>query len=180
MPSVNWVNQICSGDLIYTLLYSFGTKSDDVEYEGVYSTAQTSAMKALIKNPQFLKDSYIQRKVYKNITESINHAKIGKIWIRGNYQFMIADPLAQCQSALGLEPTGLLKRDEIYSDFWKTRKPQGCVVDCCRSPMIDQHEHNPMTVIADNEDANYWYRFIKSGIIYNTYDTSCFRHSDSD
>jgi len=179
-PTVKWINQICSGDLIYSLLYSFGTKSGDVEYAGVYSMAQTSAMKALIKDPNFLKDSYIQRKIYKNIAESINHAKIGKIWIRGNYQFMIADPIAQCQSALGLEPVGALKKGEIYSEFWRKRKPEGCVVDCARSPMIDVHEHNPMTVVTNNEEANYWYQYITSGIIYNTYDTSCFRHEDSD
>ena len=93
---------------------------------------------------------------------------------------MIADPLAQCQSALGLKPIGALKANEIWSDFWIKRKPQGCVLDCCRSPLIDQHEHNPMTIVVDNEDANYWYRYIYSGIIYNTYDTSCYRHSDSD
>ena len=179
-PTVKWINQICSGDLIYTLLYAFGTKNADIEYEGVYGSAQTAAMKALIKNQEFLKDSYIQKKVYKNITESINHAKIGKIWIHGNYQFMIADPVAQCQSALGLDPVGVLKRDEIYSDFWNKRKPEGCMIDCARSPMIDVHEHNPMRTVADNEEANYWYRYITSGIIYNTYDTSCFRHEDSD
>lgn len=178
-PTVKWINQICSGDLIYTLLYAFGTKNADIEYEGVYGSAQTAAMKALIKNQEFLKDSYIQKKVYKNITESINHAKIGKIWIHGNYQFMIADPVAQCQSALGLDPVGALKRDEIYSDFWNKRKPQGCVIDCARSPLIDFHEHNPMT-ITKTEEAEYWYRYITSGIIYNTYDTSCYRHSDSD
>lgn len=46
--------------------------------------------------------------------------------------------------------------------------------------MIDVHEHNPMTVVTTNNDANYWYQYIYSGIIYNTYDTSCFRHEDSD
>lgn len=179
-PTVQWIKQICSGDLIYTLLYAFGTKNMEASYDEIYNSAQTAAMKALIKNQDFLKDSYIQRKVYKNITESINHAKVGKIWVHGNYQFMIADPLAQCQSALGLEPVGVLKRDEIYSNFWKERKPEGGMVDCCRSPMIDQHEHNPMKFITDNEDANYWFRYITSGIIYNTYDTSCFRAEDSD
>ena len=178
-PTIKWINQICSGDLIYTLLYAFGTKNSEVEYDSVYGSAQTAAMKALIKNQNFLKDSYIQRKVYKNITESINHAKIGKIWIRGNYQFMIADPVAQCQSALGLEPVGLVKRNEVYSNFWNKRKPQGCVIDCARSPLIDLHEHNPMTLI-NTEEMEYWYRYITSGIIYNTYDTSCYRHSDSD
>lgn len=178
-PTVTWINQICSGDLIYALLYSFGTKNEDVEYNNVYSMAQTAVMKALIKNPKFLNDSYVQRKIYKNIAESINHAKIGKIWIRGNYQFMIADPMAQCQSALGLDPVGLLKRNEVYSDFWNKRKPQGCVIDCARSPLIDLHEHNPMTIV-NTEEMEYWYKYITSGIIYNTYDTSCYRHSDSD
>lgn len=189
-PTVDWIQKICSGDLGYALLYSFGSKSDSVEYKEIYGTAQTTATRALVKNAAFLKDSYIQRKIYKNIIESIDHAKIGKIWIRGNYQFMIADPLAQVQAALGLEPTGLLKRNEIYSKFWKDRflkelredpaRDTGCVVDACRSPLIDLHEHNPMNVVVNNSEADYWYRFINSGIIYNTYDTSCYRHSDSD
>lgn len=179
-PTIDWIKQVCKGELLSTMLYAFGSKSDTIDYASLYGSAQTTAMKALIKNPDFLQDTYIQRKIYKNITESINHAKIGKIWIRGNYQFMIADPLAQVQAAIGLEPTGLLKRDEIYSDFWSKRKTQNCVIDCARSPMIDVHEHNPMTVVVDNEDANYWYKYINSGIIYNTYDTSCFRHEDSD
>lgn len=176
-PTIQWINQICSGDPLYALLYAFGPKADDAVYSAMYGTAQTVAMKALVKNNNFLKDTYIQRKLYKNIAESINRAKLGKIWVRGNYQFMVADPVAQCQSALGLEPVGLLKADEIYSKFWDERHVNK--VDACRSPMIDVHEHNPMDV-ATSEDIRYWYRYMNSGIIYNTYDTSCARHSDSD
>lgn len=179
-PTIDWIKNVCTGELLPTMLYAFGSKSDTVDYNSLYGSAQTTPMKALVKNPDFLKDTYIQRKIYKNIAESINHAKIGKIWIRGNYQFMIADPVAQCQSALGLDPVGVLGRDEIYSYFWKERKQENCIIDCARSPMIDQHEHNPMRIITDNEEANYWYRYITSGIIYNTYDTSCFRAEDSD
>ena len=179
-PTIDWITQICSGDLATTMLFLFGSKGDTLLYEELFGSANANFTKAIVKNPDFLKDSYIQKKIYKNIVECINHAKIGKIWLKGNYQFMIADPIAQCQSALGLEPVGALKRDEIYSNFWKERKPEGGVVDCCRSPMIDQHEHNPMKFVTDNEDANYWFRYITSGIIYNTYDTSCFRAEDSD
>lgn len=178
-PTVDWIKQICTGEPLTTLLYTFGPKNDYCSFQQIYGTAQTNAMKAIVKNVDFLKDSYVQQKIYKNITETINRAKIGKIWIRGNYQFMIADPLAQCQAALGLEPIGLLKRNEVYSDFWNKRKRQGCVIDCARSPLIDLHEHNPMTVI-NTEEMEYWYKYITSGIIYNTYDTSCYRHSDSD
>lgn len=176
-PTIQWIQQICSGDPLYALLYAFGPKADNAAYASMFGTAQTNAMKALVKNIDFLKDSYIQRKIYKNIVESINRAKIGKVWIRGNYQFMVADPVAQCQSALGLEPVGLLKADEIYSQFWDDRKVS--IVDTCRSPMIDVHEHNPMTV-ATSEEARYWYKYMTSGIIYNTYDTSTARHEDSD
>ena len=183
-PTVQWIQQICSGNPLFALLYAFGPKCDDPVYSSFYGTAQTTPMKAVVKNIDFLQDSYVQRKFYKNIANAIDLAKLGKIWVRGNYQFMIADPLAQCQSALGLEPTGLLKANEIYSNFWRERfKKEGktdTVVDACRSPMIDLHEHNPMKVIVDDDDADYWYRYINSGIIYNTYDTSCARHSDSD
>ena len=176
-PTIEWIQQICSGDPLYALLYAFGSKADDAVYSSMYGTAQTVAMKALVKNIDFLNDTYIQRKLYKNITESINRAKLGKIWVRGNYQFMVADPVAQCQSALGLEPTGLLKADEVYSAFWDNKGVH--YIDACRSPMIDLHEHNPMKVV-DTEEARYWYQYMPSGIIYNTYDTSCARHSDSD
>ena len=143
-------------------------------------------MKALVKNNAFLKDSYIQQKIYRNIAETINHAKLGKIWVRGNYQFMIADPIAQCQSALGLPVTGVLKKDQVYSQFWRDRfikeniPAENCIVDTCRSPMIDAHEHNPVTVITNNQEADYWFKYLYSGVIYSIHDTSCFRHSDSD
>lgn len=183
-PTVEWIQKICSGDLLYAMLFALGSRSDGVEYDDVYGSAQSVPMKALVKNPAFLKDTHIQRRIYKSIAECINHAKIGKVWIKGNYQFMIADPLAQCQSALGLDPVGGLKANQIYSAFWNDRLghiPKGQrIVDCCRSPMIDVHEHNPMLVCGENEDANRWYKTIYSGIIYNTYDTSTFRHEDSD
>ena len=176
-PTVEWIKQICSGDLLYAMLYAFGTKSTNVEYNNLYGSAKTTAMRALIKNANFLDDTYIQQKLYKNITESINHAKLGKIWIRGNYQFMVSDPIAQCQAALGLPVTGVLKRDEVWSDFWTKRNAK--VLDLCRSPMIDVHEHNPCNVHYSDE-ASKWFKYLNSGIIFSIYDTSTFRAEDAD
>lgn len=178
-PTVEWIRSICSGDPLFTLLYMFGPKDSAPDGLGpMFGAAQTDAMRAVVKNAAFLKDPYVQRKVYKSIAEAIDRAKIGKVWIRGNYQFMISDPLAQCQAALGLEPVGALRADEVWCDFWRSRGVG--LVDLCRSPMIDQHEHNPCRVVNGDEDANYWFRHIRSGVVYNTYDTSCARHSDSD
>lgn len=152
-PTIDWIKQVCTGKILPALLYSFGAKATDATYQQMYGTAQTNVMKAIVKNIDFLQDSYVQSKIYKNIIESINKAKIGKIWVEGNYQFMIADPVAQCQAALGLEPVGIIKADQVYSNYWaKKNVPK---VDLCRSPMIDMHEHNPCEVILNNKEADY-------------------------
>ena len=176
-PTVDWIKKICTGDPLYTMLYMLGCKGEQVSFKELYNGAQSTALKAIIKNPMMLDDAHVQKKVYRNIAETINKAKIGKVWVRGNYSFMISDPVAQCQSALGLEPTGLIGPDEVYSNFWRQRGVD--CVDLCRSPMIDSHEHNPCKVVS-SADMDYWYQYIESGIIYSIYDTSTLRHSDSD
>ena len=179
-PTIDWLQKICSGEALYAMLYSFGGfREGEATYQNVYSRAQSVAMKAVVKNVDFLKDSFIQRKIYRNIVESINKAKIGKIWIRGNFSFMISDPIAQCRSALGLEPVGEIPGDHIYSNFWHGRVAEGKEIALCRYPLLDKHEINHCTLYRSDE-ADYWYQYIKSGIIYSIYDTSTLRHSDSD
>lgn len=179
-PTINWINKICSGDELYSLLYCLGgfNEEDEIAYNDVYSRAQNLAMKAVVKDPKFLKDSYVQRKIYRNIVEAINRAKIGKIWARGNYQFAISDPIAQCRNALGLDPTGEIPADNIYSAFWNNLGPPGEVL-VGRNPCIDEHELNPCKIYR-SEEADYWYQHIKSGIIFSIYDTSVCRMEDSD
>lgn len=177
-PTIDWIKNICSGDDLYSLLFMFGGKSEDVTYERMYSSAQSTFMKAIVKNNEMLKDAHVQRKIYKNIVECINRAKIGKIWVRGNYQFMISDPIAQCQSALGLSVKGEIPAEHVWSNFWNERRIEG-YVDCCRSPMIDTSEHNP-SKLYKSETTEKWYQYIKSGLVYSIYDVATFKHSDSD
>lgn len=177
-PTIDWIKNICFGDDLYSLLFMFGGKSEDVTYERMYSSAQSTFMKAIVKNNEMLKDTYVQRKIYKNIVECINRAKIGKIWVRGNYQFMISDPIAQCQSALGLPVKGEIPAEHVWSNFWNERRIKG-YVDCCRSPMIDVSEHNP-SKLYKSETTEKWYQYIKSGLVYSIYDVATFKHADSD
>lgn len=183
-PTINWLSKICSGNPLYALLYTFGGFSnfgdseDAIEYNDVYTRAQNLAMQAVVRDSNFLQDTYVQNKIYRNIIESINRTKIGKIWTRGNYQFMISDPIAQCRSALGLDPTGEIPSDCIYSNFWNQRL-KGKDVILARSPCLDKHEINRCSLYHSSE-ADYWYQYIQTGIIYSIYDTSVCRHSDSD
>lgn len=179
-PTIDWIQKICSGDTLYSLLYCFGgfNETDDIEYNDIYTRAQNLAMKAVVKDPKFLQDSYVQRKIYRNIVEAINRAKIGKIWARGNYQFMISDPIAQCQSALGLPVKGAIPGDCIYSNFWNNLGVTGKVM-VGRNPCIDEHELNPCDLYRD-EETDYWYQHLKSGIIMSIYDTGVNRIEDAD
>lgn len=177
-PTVEWIQKICSGEELYSLLFTLGCKDEDVDYTRYYSSAQANYSKAIVKNKAFLQDGYVQRKIYQNIVECINRAKIGKIWVRGNYQFMISDPVAQCQSALGLPVKGLIPAYNVYSHFWKERGYKG-KLDLCRSPMVDKSEHN-VSELFTCEEAEKWYQHIKSGIIFGIYDLATLLASDSD
>lgn len=177
-PTVEWIKKICSGDELYSILFTLGCKDEDIQYGRYYGTAQANYSKAIVKNKDFLKDAYVQRKIYQNIVECINRAKIGKIWVCGNYQFAISDPIAQCRSALGLPICGSIPADSVYSNFWNARGYSG-KVDICRSPMIDAHEHNSCDLYRD-EETDKWFQYIKSGIIFSIYDTSVMRMEDSD
>ena len=118
--------------------------------------SENSFVKAVLYNPTLLNDSYIQSKIYKLIQKKVDEAKIGRLWVRGNYQMMCADPYLQCEHAFKLEPKGLLKEFEHYSKFWLDRKIKQ--VDACRSPMVDFSEHNLLNFI-DNSETKYWYKY---------------------
>ena len=179
-PTVDWIQKICSGDTLYSLLYCFGgfNADEDIEYNDIYTRAQNLAMKAVVKDPDFLQDTYVQKKIYRNIVEAINRAKIGKIWARGNYQFMISDPIAQCQSALGLPVKGAVPADHVYSNFWNDLGVTGKIM-LGRNPCIDEHELNTCVLYRD-PNTDKWYQHLKSGIIMSIYDTTVNRIEDAD
>lgn len=197
-PTLSWIRSVCSGEVLPTLLYCLGASDPGTGYGTLYGKAQTTALRAVAKNAAFLSDSYVRRKVYRSIADTIDHAKLGKVWVRGSYQFMVSDPVAQCQSALGLEPTGVVPANHVWCDTWRRRfldpstPPQslphpprgecgpGPYVDVCRSPMIDRHEHTPSTVMLDSPEADRWLSHMYSGCILSTYDTATARLEDAD
>ena len=198
-PTIDWLEKVCDGDPVYSTLFMLGPVDPGADgayaYRRLYSSAQTTAMKAVVKNNAFLRDPYVKRKIRKNIKETINRAKIGKIWVRGNYEFMVSDPVAQCQAALGLDPVGVIPANHVWCDFWRQRigaegqsldpPPKGACgpgpwVDVCRSPMISKHEHNPSTIMIGNAEADRWLHHMYSGCVLSTYDTATARLEDAD
>ena len=174
----DWIKKICTGSPLYALLYNLGVRNGEESINELVSSCGSVFTKAIAKNSALLQDPYIQKKMINAIKESIRQAKIGRIWVKGNYQFMISDPIAQVRNALGLSPDGIIPAGYVYSNFWNTRTDSEEVV-CCRSPLTHYSEVNPMKIYNDME-ASKWYRYIYSGIIYNIYDISVCKHADSD
>lgn len=176
--TMDWIKKICSGKLEYALAYNIGVKDQTISKQGLINSCGSTFTKAIVKNPNTLNDGFVQRKIYNSIKESIRQAKIGRVWVKGNYQFMISDPVAQCRSALGLSPDGIIPKNKVYSEFWN-KKIEGEEIVCCRSPLTHYSEINPSKLF-ENEETKKWYKYIYSGVIYSIYDISVMKHADSD
>lgn len=176
--TTDWIKQVCSGDKLYTLAYSIGVNDECSTREDLLGHCNSVFTKAIMKNAKLLNDSYVQKKIYNSIKESIREAKMGRIWVRGNYQFAISDPVAQCRSALGLSPDGLIPAHHVYSNFWNSRGITGEIV-CCRSPLTTYSEV-VVNELSNTEEMREWYQYIKSGFIQSIYDINVMLEADGD
>lgn len=170
-PTVEWINKICSGDKLYTLLFLLGVTDKISNIDDILNRTGNDYVKAVLYNDDLLQDPHIQKKIYQSISQCIKDAKIGRLWVKGNYQMMVADPYAQAQKAFNLPVTGLLKEFEHYS------KGKVGIVDACRSPLVDFSEHNLLNYV-NNSETSEWYRHMYSGIVYNVWGLDTIRHSD--
>lgn len=176
--TTDWIENICSGNTLYTLAYAVGVSNETDSREGLLGRCNSTFTKAIMKNSKLLEDSYVQRKIYNSIKESIKEAKMGRIWVRGNYQFAISDPVAQCRSALGLSPDGLLPARTVYSEFWNNRGVTGEIV-CCRSPLTTYSEV-VINKLENTDEMKEWYKYIRSGFIQSIYDINVMLEADGD
>lgn len=172
-PTLEWIKKVCEGDKLYSLLFLLGVSKETDVISEVFDKVNNTYVQAIINNDRFLKEEQIQKFMYNSIKKYIKESKIGKLWVEGKYEFMISDPYALTQWALGKEVTGLLNEHEHWSKN-KTGKYDGC-----RSPLVDSSEHNPLNFI-HTDDTRKWFSQIDTGIIYNIFGLDTIIHSDSD
>ena len=172
-----WLNKICSGDELYTKLFTYGVGSEKQSVDKAMAHTDTGYLKAICVDFDLFDDDYIKRKVYQLAQKKIDDAKIGRLWVRGNYQSMIPDPYAMAQHAFGMEVTGLLQKGSHYSQFWVDRGVEE--IDCLRSPMVDASEHKVSKVVF-NDEIECWFQYLYSGIVMNIWGLDTIVHSDSD
>ncbi len=158
-PTLNWLNNVSSGDFYSTILYALGEISD---FGKNWTNNLEPIYRTLLFEPDLLKDSYLVSHLNKNISKKKNDSKKGNLILNGNYQAIIPDVYLYCQHIFGLPLKPLLNDGESYSNYWNERGISD--VAAIRSPIVYQSEVLHLKFKNDVETKK-WFEHIRSGII---------------
>jgi hypothetical protein len=171
-PTVSKIRDCLGLDWKKLILYMCGASLDEK------SVVHMEPMcKAIMANPELVKDPYVRSRVSRMIQKRINSAKIGVLDVAGDYAIAGNDPYSLMQNIFGLEVTGLLKRGECYHKYWSDKgSDEICVF---RAPMTSIENVCKLRVVT-NSEMEKWYKYIKTCIILNSWDTTAIRCNGED
>jgi hypothetical protein len=171
-PTVTKIKECLGLDWRKLILYMCGAGLDEksvVHMEPV--------CKAIMANPELIKDPYVRSKVSRMIQRRIRDAKIGVLDIAGDYAIAGCDPYILLQHMFGLEVTGLLKAGECYHKYWSDRATNEICI--FRAPMTSIENVCKLKVVTNDEMAK-WYKYIQTCIMLNGWDTTAMRCNGED
>lgn len=164
-PTMNEIKDVLGGDWRKTVLFLKGSGINENNVDKL----ENDIAKAIMIDKRMVNDPFVRNSVYQLIRNRINEAKVGVLNIHGNYSIVSGDPYALCQSVFGMEVTGLLQAGEIYNRYWVEQGTNDLL--CFRAPMTC---HNNIRLVhpLENEQTTYWYRYMNTCTIMNSWDTS--------
>jgi hypothetical protein len=172
-PTINEIQEVLGGDYRKTLLFLKGMHMDEASFE----KSDYDYAKALMIDPDLVRDPYVRSHVHKRISRRIQGAKMGELRARGNYAFLSGDPYALCQSIFGMEVTGLLGSGQFYHRYWSDRGVQR--VAGFRAPMTCHHNIR-MLPLADTAEMRRWYAYLDTVVVFNAFDTAALAMNGAD
>ena len=171
-PTVSKIKECLGLDWKKLILYMCGSGLDEK------SVVHMEPMcKSIMANPELIKDPYVRSKVSRMIQKRINSAKIGVLDISGDYAIAGNDPYSLLQNIFGLEVTGLLKAGECYHKYWSDRDTDEICI--FRAPMTSIENVCKLKVVT-NPEMEKWYKYIKTCILLNSWDTTAIRCNGED
>lgn len=172
------ITELCTPTINYLKDAMCGDYSSTVKFLGITENTEINSwQRALYTSEYMLGDPYIIDSVHRFIKKKMNDAKIGKLFVQGNYQIASGDPFALMQSICGLEVTGLLKAGECYSNFWINKNEDEVII--FRSPMTS-HNNIRKCKINLSEKCQYWYKYMNTIMIINAWDSFCMAENGCD
>lgn len=164
-PTVDDIKDALSDNYHKAVLFLKGMYMNEYNVAGM----KDDFSKAMMIDSRVFDDPYVKRKIYQMIRKRINDAKVGVIKVHGNYSIVCGDPFSLCQSMFGMTVTGLLKRGEVYNKYWDDAGTEN--VACFRAPM-SCHENIRRMKIARGEAMSYWYRYMNTCTLFNSWDAT--------
>jgi hypothetical protein len=174
---VNWIDGVNSENIYYTLLFLLGRNANKETIEQFLKSGTNYWLRSLVLNHDLLQDKYIKKKIYDLIKIRIKRGCLGDIIVDGNFQVLVSDPYAMMQHICGNKVTGLLNKNEYYSNYWNKKGVN--VVNSMRPPLTYRSEHLMLNLV-DNEELRHWYRYCNSGIIVNVFGMETLHWAGSD
>lgn len=152
----NWIEKILGGDLLY--IYKYLGIGENTKPSNIY-------MKAIMLNPQMINDIKIRSYLYGLLKKTIDEIKIGKIYIKGAFKFLIPDVIMMLEYIGGLSIKGCLKKGEMYA---KEHKGEYILN---RNPHICKAEHVILNAIENNQTKK-WLSHLENVCMVNGYDVT--------
>jgi hypothetical protein len=129
--SIKWLDKVINGDKIYTYCF-LGLTHDNHKPSNDY-------MKAILKNPEMLKEETIRNYFITLMKKNIDLMKCGKIYLDGSFRFLVTDLIMFLQYISRMEMNGVLDSEEFYSKDINGVVLGERIIE--RNPHISKEEH---------------------------------------
>lgn len=174
-PTMEDIRGVCGGDVAKMIVYLCGEGMTEDSVKAM----NNDWIKALLINESVKDDPYVRQKIQQLLRKRFVRAKLGRLRTRGDFQIIGCDPYILLERVFGLEPVGLLKAGEIYSQYWLDRGVDEVVL--MRAPMTILNNLCKRKV-SHSEEARYWYRYLPNILLLNAWDltAACCNGADYD
>lgn len=165
-PTIDEIKGVLGYDWRKAIVFAKGMylNEDNIDY------LDNDFIKALMIDNRLIDDPFIIGKLHSMIKKRISDAAKGSIKLNGNFAIVSGDLYSLAQSIFGLPVTGLLKSGEIYHRYWIDKNVDE--VSLFRAPMTCHNNIRRRNVV-HNEEMDFWYQYNTTGIILNSWDTTC-------
>ena len=171
-PTVDNIKDVLGLDWRKVILYLCGTGITDKNIKHI-----NPLFRAIMIDHDLINDKWVREKIMRMIEKRIKEAKIGSLDIEGNFAIICGDPYSLMQSVYNMPVTGLLNPHECYHKYWKDKNVKEIVA--FRAPMTSHNNVTKMN-ISYSQDAEYWYKYINTCMILNSFDDTCMRENGAD
>ena len=164
-PSIQHMKDICGGDWLSTVLYLNGQSLVETSANNV-----TGIEQCLMLAPELINDKIILDSTRQLTQKQRRELCLGRYWVESNYQILSSDLYHFLQSACGIEGDGLLKANEVYSNWHVERgHKEGLLF---RSPMLTRYNIARVN-IADSEEIREFFKYMPEIVVLNDWDLTC-------